>query len=110
DLKGRTPAEAFLAIVEGQGLAYAVALDPTGTRVETVLMAGGNNAPTTNAGPAPNVGPPPPPPRPERVAPEPVVAEPLEDADFADEDQAPPEAGRVVPHAKPSEAPPPPSQ
>jgi len=109
DLKGRTPAEAFLAIVEGQGLAYAVALDPTGTRVETVLMAGGNNAPTTNAGPAPTGAPPPP--RPERVAPEPVLEQPLEDADFADEDQAPPDAGRpVVPHAKPSEAPPPPSQ
>ena len=107
DLKGRTPAEAFLAIVEGQGLAYAVALDATGTRVETVLMAGGNNAPAAAAGP------PPPPPRPERMPREPVADDapaPLDDNDFTD-DEAPPDTGRpVVPHAKPSEAPPPPSQ
>ena len=69
DLKGRTPAEAFLAIVEGQGLAYAFAMDKSGTKVESVLMAGGNNAPSANAGPGR------PAPRPERPLRESVVAE-----------------------------------
>ena len=106
DLKGRTPAEAFLSIVEGQGLSYALALDKTGTRVESVLMAGGNNAPSANAGPPPS------PSRPERMPRESVVEEPPEEpAADSDDDQLPPDTGRpVVPHAKPSEAPPPPSQ
>ena len=39
DLKHRTPAEAVLAVLEGQGLAYAVSLDRTGTQVQTLLMS-----------------------------------------------------------------------
>jgi hypothetical protein len=105
DLKGRTPAEAFLSIVEGQGLSYALALDKTGRRVESVLMAGGNNAPSVKAGA------PPPPSRPERMPREAVVEEPTEEAAEADEEQLPPDTARpVVPHAKPAEAPPPPTQ
>jgi len=103
DLKGRTPAEAFLAIVEGQGLAYALSMDKTGRKVESVLMAGGNNAPSANAGPPTASRPP------ERVQREPVVEDtPEEAAADADEDQLPPDTGRpVVPHGKPAEAAPP---
>jgi hypothetical protein len=107
DLKGRTPAEAFLSIVEGQGLSYAFSMDKTGTRVESVLMAGGNNAPSANAGPPPS------PSRPERIPRESVVEEqPTEEAPDADADEElPPDTGRpVVPHAKPADAAAPPAQ
>jgi hypothetical protein len=103
DLKGRTPAEAFLAIVEGQGLAYAVAMDKSGTKVESVLMAGGNNAPAANAGP-PRASP-----RAERPIRESVVPdEPQEEpaADVEDE-EAPPDGRAVVPHGKPADPGPP---
>jgi hypothetical protein len=107
DLKGRTPAEAFLAVVEGQGLAYAVAMDKSGTKVESLLMAGGNNAPATNAGP------PRPPVRPERPVRESVVPEePLDEpAEAAEDEEAPPDTGRpVVPHGKQPAEPAPPTQ
>ena len=39
-LERRTPAEAVLATLEGLGLNYALQLDPTGTRVQTLVMAG----------------------------------------------------------------------
>jgi hypothetical protein len=102
DLKDRTPAEAFLAIVEGQGLAYAFVMDRSGTKVESLLMAGGNNAPN------PAAGPPRPPARAERPMRESVVEEPPEEPAEAEEEEAAPETGRpVVPHGRPAEAPPP---
>jgi hypothetical protein len=39
-LERRTPVEALLGILEGLGLNYAVVMDPTATRVETLLMTG----------------------------------------------------------------------
>jgi hypothetical protein len=39
-----TPAEAILALLEGQGVAYAMQLDETGTRVVTLLVLGGGPA------------------------------------------------------------------
>ena len=39
-LEGRTPAEAVLGILEGQGLNYALIADATGTRVQTLMVAG----------------------------------------------------------------------
>jgi hypothetical protein len=39
-LEKRTPVEALLGILEGLGLNYAVVMDPTATRVETLLMTG----------------------------------------------------------------------
>jgi hypothetical protein len=40
DLKGRTSLEAVLAALEGQGVNYAMGMDSTGTRVETLLVSG----------------------------------------------------------------------
>jgi len=39
-LQGRSAAEAVQGILEGQGLNYALVADPTGTRVQTLLLAG----------------------------------------------------------------------
>lgn len=51
-----TPAEAVLAVLEGLGLSYALLLDPTGTRVETLLMVatgGPSSSPSRAPAPAP---------------------------------------------------------
>ncbi len=40
DLRGRTVVEAVVAALEGQGVNYALAMDPSGTRVETLLVSG----------------------------------------------------------------------
>src|SRR5262245_18686809 len=47
DLRGRTPVEAVTAALEGQGVNYALSMDPSGTRVETLLVSG-----TAAAGPS----------------------------------------------------------
>src|SRR5215212_5057505 len=39
-----TPAQAVLSVLEGQGLNYAMRMDPTGTRVETLLLVSGGSA------------------------------------------------------------------
>src|SRR5207245_46545 len=39
-LQGRTPAEAVLGILEGQGLNYMLQMDASGQRVQTLMMAG----------------------------------------------------------------------
>jgi hypothetical protein len=39
-LQGRSPAETVLGLLEGQGLNFALVSDPTGARVETLLVAG----------------------------------------------------------------------
>jgi hypothetical protein len=50
DLRGRTPVEAVIAALEGQGVNYAMAMDDTGTRVQTLLVTGTASAsPTTGA-------------------------------------------------------------
>jgi len=49
-LAGRTPAEAVLGVLDGQGLNYALRMDATGHRVETLILAGGVSA---SAGPPP---------------------------------------------------------
>jgi hypothetical protein len=43
-LVGRSPAEAVTAILEGQGLNYALVLDATATRVEKLLVTGATPA------------------------------------------------------------------
>lgn len=49
DLRGRTPVEAVVAALEGQGVNYALAMDPTGTRVETLLVSGTASSPARPA-------------------------------------------------------------
>jgi hypothetical protein len=53
-LQGRSPAETVLGLLEGQGLNFALVSDPTGLRVETLLVTGvapssGSSAPTSTA-------------------------------------------------------------
>jgi hypothetical protein len=50
-LRGRSPAEAVQDVLEGQGLNYALIADPTGTRVQTLMIAGAAGT-GTSAGPA----------------------------------------------------------
>ncbi len=54
-LQGRSAAEAVQGILEGQGLNYALVADPTGTRVQTLLLAGpaGRGTSTSGASRAP---------------------------------------------------------
>lgn len=40
ELRGRTPAEAVLGVLEGLGLNYALVLDVSGTEVETLMIVG----------------------------------------------------------------------
>jgi hypothetical protein len=48
-LQGRTPAETVLALLEGQGLNYALAGDPTGAGAQTLLVTGTAPASGTSA-------------------------------------------------------------
>jgi hypothetical protein len=68
ELKDRTPAQAVLGVLEGLGLNYALALDASGTEVETLMIVGTIGATTPSAGnareargrgskPAPNASP-----------------------------------------------------
>jgi hypothetical protein len=51
DLRGRTPVEAVVAALEGLGVNYAMSMDDTGTRVQTLLVAG-----TASSSPAGRTG------------------------------------------------------
>jgi hypothetical protein len=83
-LSGATHAQAVLAVLEGQGLNYALQMDPTGTRVQTLLIVSSSGSAPAPAAPVarPNPGPRPierePDPEPEEEAPleEPPVPEP----------------------------------
>ena len=49
-LTGVTPAQAVLSVLEGQGLNYALRMDPTGAKVETLLLvSGGTGAAAASA-------------------------------------------------------------
>ncbi len=52
DLRGRTVVEAVVAALEGQGVNYALAMDPSGTRVETLLVSGTATTSPSRAGAA----------------------------------------------------------
>jgi hypothetical protein len=58
-LAGVTATQAVLSLLEGQGLNYALRMDPTGTRVETLLLvsSGTSAASTPAAAPRPMPGP-----------------------------------------------------
>ena len=49
ELRGRTPAQAVLGVLEGLGLSYALVLDVSGTEVETLMIVG-TGASTASAG------------------------------------------------------------
>jgi hypothetical protein len=106
DLRGRTPVEAVVAALEGQGVNYALAMDPTGTRVETLLVSGTATA-SARTGPEPRRSP-----VITDMPAEPVVDEP--EAVVEDEGQPPADtsAGLNLPgpqgkEAQPEQAPPP---
>jgi len=50
-LTGVTPAQAVLSVLEGQGLNYALRMDPRAVRVETLLMVAGTGV--AGSGPPP---------------------------------------------------------
>jgi hypothetical protein len=52
ELRGRTPAEAVLGVLEGLGLNYAIALDLSGTQVETLMIVGGGGMSSAPSSPA----------------------------------------------------------
>jgi hypothetical protein len=95
-LEDRTPAEAVFGVLEGLGLNYAFALDGTGDRIETLILAGAAGAKPTVA----TATPPPPSPAqryvprrevPPAAGPDESEAEeePVEEADEADEGEGP---------------------
>lgn len=88
-----TPAEAVLAVLEGLGLAYALQTDPTGSRVETLLMMG---QASSLASPPRAAAPPPVPmmPEPPVIADDVAFEEMLEPGEeFPPQFPVPPEAG-----------------
>jgi hypothetical protein len=121
-LQGRSAVETVLGLLEGQGLNFALATDTTGTRVETLLVAGSApasapgasstaaaSAPTSGRGAAPAfrrpAGPPP------GAGPDMIDADPeeLEDEVF-DEPAADPSEGAPAPGDPAAGSPPPSSR
>jgi hypothetical protein len=93
-LAGRTPAEAVLGVLDGLGLNYALKMDLTGTRVETLILSGA--APPSTATPQPVAPTPimrPPPPVAPQVEPDEEEAPPDEEAEEPDESQQPQRPG-----------------
>jgi hypothetical protein len=95
-LRGRSPAEAVQDVLEGQGLNYALIADPTGTRVQTLMIAGAAGTGTSAGSSAPPAGPrarrpilPPPAASPEGMDTEyeePYEEDPFEDPALLEED------------------------
>jgi hypothetical protein len=59
-LSGVTPAQAVVSVLEGQGLNYAMRMDPTATRVESLMLVAGTGsapAPAPALAPRPDPGP-----------------------------------------------------
>jgi hypothetical protein len=84
-LTGVTPAQAVLAVLEGQGLNYALRMDPKAVRIETLLMVAGSGAGASVPAARPQPGPRP-------IDREPDVTEP--------EEEAPPEAPVPAPEER----------
>ena len=49
ELRGHTPAEAVLRVLEGLGLNYALALDLSGTQVETLMIVGAGGSSSSSS-------------------------------------------------------------
>lgn len=54
-LRSRTPAQAVVGVLEGLGLNFALVMDPSGTRVDTLMMVGGGRP--SGGSPASGMGP-----------------------------------------------------
>jgi hypothetical protein len=103
-LEGRSQPEAVFSVLEGLGLNYAFVMDPTGSRIETLVMAGTAG---TKPGPAAALAPVAPPRYvPERPAPPPAAGpdaqnqaeeEPSEETELPEEDNTPPPPGANTP-------------
>jgi hypothetical protein len=72
-LTGVTPAQAVLAVLEGQGLNYALRMDPKSVRIETLLMVAGSGAGASVPAARPQPGP-------RAIDREPDITEPEEEA------------------------------
>src|SRR6185436_8005682 len=72
-LTGVTPAQAVLAVLEGQGLNYALRMDPKAVRIETLLMVAGSGSGASTPAPRAQAGPRP-------IDREPDITEPEEEA------------------------------
>jgi hypothetical protein len=109
---GVTPAQAVLAVLEGQGLNYALRMDPQGVRIETLLLVAGSGASASASAPTR------PQPGPRAIDREPDVTEPEEEAPSEapvtpPEEQrrpfpfpgVPPPSGPAVPLSLPTPAP-----
>ena len=94
-----TPAQAVLAVLEGQGLNYALRMDPRAVRIESLLMVAGSGA----GAPVPAARPP----GPRQIDREPDITEPEEEAPT--EAAAPPPEEQRRPFPFPGGVPPGPS-
>src|SRR4029078_12986319 len=94
-----TPAQAVLAVLEGQGLNYALRMDPRAVRIESRLMVAGSGA----GAPVPAARPP----GPRQIDREPDITEPEEEAPA--EAPAPPPEEQRRPFPFPGGVPPGPS-
>lgn len=83
-LRGRSPAETVLSLLEGLGLNFALVADPAGSRVQTLLVAGTASATVAPASPAAAARPAPGPRRP--FGPPPGASPETVDPAFEEED------------------------
>ena len=99
-LESRTPAEAVMAVLEGQGINFGLRTDASGARVERLLVASGGGGAAAGPAAAPGrptaAGAPPPPPMPD--------FEPDEEVETKEE--APDEAAEPPAPQPPAQAPP----
>jgi len=89
-LSGVSSLQAVMSVLEGQGLNYALRMDPSGARVDTLMIVGGTA--TASAGPAP-------------MARGPRAVPRDEEATADDEDTPPAEVSREEPQEQPRRAP-----
>ena len=90
DLRGRTPVEVVVAALEGQGVNYAMSMDDTGTRVQTLLVTGtATSSAPSRASAAPDI--------PDRHVPRDLAASEavIEEPEPVQEDEGSPAAGHL---------------
>ncbi len=98
-LRGRSPADTVLALLEGQGVNFALVADPTGSRPQTLMIAGlaGTGSAGGNRGTSPGPGRTPFPPTPEPPF--------VDDQSIPDDLALPSTRGEAITPPEPIEAP-----